>query len=264
MRAHARLEVALGPGRDGPGRTRVDRLRSDPPLVLRPTGPGALPRWGPGGPSAAHVSLAAGAAGPVGGDRLRLEVRVGAGAMLCLSAVAATLALPGPHGAPSRNDVAIEVAAGGTLVWLPGTLIAARGCHHDAVANVDLAPGARLLAREELVLGRHGERAGTVRQRLRVTLGGEPLHDQELAIGAQTPGWDGPVVTGGRRAVGSILVVDPGWDTPAAARRRIDPAGPDTAVLPLRGPAVVATALAHDALSLRRRLDSALDELGPG
>jgi len=73
-------------------------------------------------------------------------------------------------------------------------------------------------------------------------------------------GRDGPAVTGGRRAVGSLLVVDPAWqdrppEWPAPA------AGADTALLPLRGPAVLVTALAGDGLALRHRLDTGLAAL---
>jgi len=82
-----------------------------------------------------------------------------------------------------------------------------------------------------------------------------PIYDQELALGCGAAGWDGPAVTGGRRAVGSVLVVDPHY-----ARHPVDraafPAVPETAILPLSGPAVVVTALAQDGLSLRRQLDT--------
>jgi urease accessory protein len=96
MRAHARLDVALRAGPPGATHTTITRLRSDPPLVLRPTrpaGPEPLPRWGVDGPGTATVSLVAGAAGPVGGDQLRLDVEVGPGTALVLRSVAASLVL---------------------------------------------------------------------------------------------------------------------------------------------------------------------------
>jgi urease accessory protein len=256
MRASAHLAVAQAQTKDGT-RTRITRLRSDPPLVLRPTnpvGPEPLPHWNLRGPATARVSLVAGAAGPVGGDHLCLSIDVGPGAALVLRAVAATLALPGPHGQPSRSEITARVAANGILVWLPGPVIAAQGCHHHAVTRVTLEPGARLLLREELLLGRHAEQPGAVRQRLRVCLDNRPLHDQEVSIGPGASGWDGAAVTGGRRALGSVLIVDPDWD-----HNRIDLPAPavaaDTALLPLSGPAVLVTALARDALALRHQLD---------
>ncbi|MGW2897584.1 urease accessory protein UreD [Streptomyces sp. NPDC001212] len=253
MRAHARLEVTADRDRSGQVRTRISRLRSDAPLVLRPTAAvEPTGRWNPHG--AAHVALAAAAAGPIGGDHLRLDVEVAAGAALVVRSVAATLVLPGPHGRPSRTETHLRVAPAGTLVWLPEPVIAAGRCDHHATTRIDLEPGARLLAREELLLGRHGESPGAVHQRLRVTLAGRPLHDQEFAVGPDVPGWHGPAVTGGHRALGTLLVITP--DSPPDTRPA-DPTstGADTAVMRLTPTATLLTVLADDALTLRRHLD---------
>lgn len=259
MRASAFLAVARAQTGDV-DRTRITRLHSEPPLILRPTipaGPAPLRRWRLGLVEAARVALSAGAAGPLGGDDLRLDVEVGPGAVLVLRSVAASLVLPGPHGAPSRSDVRVYVAAGGALVWLPGLVIAAHGCRHHAFAHVTLEAGARLLVREEFLLGRHAEAPGALRQRLRVCLGDRPLYDQELAVGPGADGWDGPAVTGGSRAVGAALVVDPAWGVGAASV--LPPtAEAGMALLPLSGPAVVVSALADDAVALRGRLEAGL------
>jgi urease accessory protein len=259
MRASAHLAVARAHA-DGVAGTRITRLRSDPPLMLRPTnpaGPEPLWRWALEGLRPARVSLAAGAAGPIGGDELRLSVDVGPGAALVLRSVAATLVLPGPHGQPSRSHVTVRVAEHGLLVWLPGPVIAAEGCLHQAVTQVTLEQGARLLAREELLLGRHGEQPGALRQRLRVCIGDRPLHDQELAVGPGAAGWDGPAITGGRRALGSLLVVDPAWcDGPPDVPTPLE--GADAALLPLSRLGVLVTALASDGFALRCRLDAGL------
>ena len=243
--------------------TRITHLRSDPPLVLRPTnpaGPEPLQRWNLPGLSPVRVSLVAGAAGPIGGDDLHLSIDVGPGAALVLRSIAATLVLPGPHGQPSRSEVTVRVAEHGTLVWLPGPTIAAQGCYHHAITHVTLEPDARLLAREELVFGRHGEEPGLIRQRLRVCIGSRPLYDQEIAAGPGAAGWDGPAVTGGRRALGSLLIVDPDWGN-HREHARVPGAAADTALLPLSGPGILVTALAHDALTLRHRRDASLTEV---
>jgi urease accessory protein len=253
MRARARLEAALAPDC---GTTHITRLRSEPPLTLRPTKLGRdEPRelWNLGDGGAARVSVAAAAAGPIGGDQLRLEIDVGPGATLVLRTVGASLALPGPHGESSRAETTIRVAAGATVVWLPQPLIAASRCNHRAVTTMALDEGARLLAREELVLGRRGECCGSIRQRLRVTLAGRALYDQELCIG-EADGWDGPAVTGGRRALGTLLLVDPALD-PATRTASVGGAGVDSAILPLARAGTVVTALADDSLTLRRHLD---------
>lgn len=255
MRASAYLTVARAPNA---ARSRITRLHSDPPFVLRPTnpvGPESMRHWFLGGPPPAQVSLVGGAAGPVGGDDLRLSIDVESGAALVLRNVAATLVLPGPHNEQSRIETSVRVAAGGVFVWLPRPVIAARSCDHLAITRVTLEPGARLLLREELLLGRHGEQPGAIRQRLRVRLGNRPLHDQELAVGPGTGGWKGSAVTGGRRAIGSVLVVDPEWDHNGVDLGTTSGMA-DTVFLPLSGPAMLVTALARDGLALRHQLDT--------
>ncbi len=263
MRASARLAVARDPSPRRP-RTRITRLRSDPPLVLRPTittGPAPLPHWTEGAATTAHVALVSAAAGPIGGDHLRLHVEVGPGASLILRGVAATLLLPGPHGEPSLSEITISLGPDATLVWLPGPLIAVRGCAHRATTQVHLAAGARLLVREELLLGRHSEPAGSIYQRLRVCLDDRPLHDQELRVGPDAPGSVGPAVTGGRRAVGSSLLVDPTWADVAAFDRPSVTTDRTAARLPLPGPGILFTALAPDLVALRQRTAARLAQL---
>lgn len=125
---------------------------------------------------------------------------------------------------------------------------------------MSLAPGARLLVRDELVLGRHGEPPGSVRQRLRACIDNRPPHDQELRVGPHAPESTGPAVTGGRRAVGSVLLVDAAEAAADAfARAAVDP-DVTTARLPIAdGGAVLVTALAPDLPSLRHRLATMID-----
>ncbi|MDN5872439.1 MAG: urease accessory protein UreD [Nitrococcus sp.] len=228
--------------------------------MLRLTIAGKAEPWAANVPDAARVCLAAGAAGPIGGDQLALEVDVGADSVLILRDISATLLLPGPDGEPSRTRTDIHVAAGATFIWLPEPMIAARDCHHINDVRVELDSGARLLLREELLLGRHGESPGTVRQRLRVRLGGCPLYQQHLDIGPGAAGWDSPAVVGDHRALGSILAVDPAWSDGTPPAR---PLAGDAALLPLSGPAVLVSALGADSLALRRSLDGGLKTLGP-
>jgi len=194
VRARAHLVAAA----DGEGGTRLDRLYGEAPLLLRRTGSG-------------QVHLVGGAAGPLGGDDLLIRVDVGAGAEVSLRTVAASIALPGPTGAPSRTAVHARVAAGGRLEWLPEPVIAAHGCDHTVTSTVELEPGSALVWREELVCGRNGESPGTAALETRVRLGGRTLLAQRVVVGPDAPAWDGPAVLGAARAVGGILVVDPAW-----------------------------------------------------
>lgn len=243
-------------------RTRLARLRSEWPLMLRrtlPPAPGPLAVWAGRDTDPACVHQAAGAAGPLGGDRLRLEVSVGAGSALVLGEVAPTLLLPGPRGEVSRLEIRIDVGERGTLAWLPELVIAASGCRHVTDVRVDLAPGARLILREEVLFGRHGERPGSYRQRLRVRSAGVPLHDQELSAGPDAPGWAGPAVTAGLPAVGTLLVVDPAVRAPDPPYDQARDA--KGVLMRLAGHGLLFSSLAQDTATLRRSADEMLARL---
>jgi urease accessory protein len=236
VRAEARV-VAESDGRGG---TRLAVLRGESPLLLRRTG-----RPADGGVT---VHLVGGAAGPLRGDELRLDVEVGPGARLEMLSVAASLALPGRPAPPSRLTVTASVAAGGRLRWLPEPLIAAAGCDHEVVTRVDVAEGGTLLWRDDLVCGRHREASGTVRADTLIRYGGVALYRHELAAGPGAPGWDGPAVLGGGRAIGTVVMAGPELPEPAVL-------GADAASMRLAGPGVLATAVGEDI----RRVKAALD-----
>jgi urease accessory protein len=233
MRAHA-LVVAEA---DGLGATRLARLRGEAPLLLRQTAIHAAP---------ATVYVVGGAAGPLGGDDLHLEIQVGQDAALCLRTVAASIALPGRSGAFSRTVVTATVASGGSLRWLPEQLVAAAGCRHLTLATVHLERGASLIWRDELICGRHGEEPGEATITTSVGYAGRPLLRQSLTIGSGAEGWAGPAVLGGAIATGSLLRVDPG--APPAIPGVL---GPTAVRAPLAGPAWLVTATADDAHTLR-------------
>lgn len=90
---------------------------------------------------------------------------------------------------------------------------------------------------------------------------GRPLLDQELACGPGAPGgWDGPAVLADHRALGQLVVVRPEFETEKPSAALLDEAG-TAALTPLAGPAVLVTAVAPDALQLRRTLDEVLGRL---
>ncbi len=281
VRAHAAVRVERGPQ----GAPRLAELRSDVPIVLRLTGVSPVrtgARTGGGARPGAEplptmtVHLVNGAAGPLAGDDLRLDISVGGGVRLVLRSVAATVALPGHGPGPSRLTVTAEVADGGELDLGPEPTVVADGADHRIVTEVRLAATARLRLREEILLGRFGEPSGSVLSMLRVDVAGGaegsgtdlaggssrwvPLLRQELLLGPQAPGLRGPAQLGGARAVGSLLVVGPEWAEAGA--------GADAAVaegvarLPLTGPGYLVSALADDAVTLRRRLTALADPAG--
>ncbi|MEE1755418.1 urease accessory protein UreD [Streptomyces sp. SP18CS02] len=228
--------------------------------VLLSDGPLALRRTRSTGPRA-RVTVVGAMTAPLGGDRLAVEAEARDGARLAVDSAAATVALPGRDGARAHYDVRLAVGRDAELRWLPEQLISAHGSDLRMRTTADLAPTARLVLREEQILGRHGEEPGTLATRLTVRRAGRPLLDQELRYGPGAPGgWDGAAVLAGHRAVGQLLVVDPDFDEKPTGPRLIG----DAAVLaPLAGPAVLVTAVAPDALRLRRVLDEALASLVP-
>jgi urease accessory protein len=217
------------------GVTRLPVLASQPPLVLRRT------------PSAVYV--VGGAAGPIGGDSLSLRITVGAGAFLCLRTAAASIALPGLDGLESVLRVTVTVAAGGRLEYLPEPVVVAAGARHATLVSATLAAGASMVLRDEVLLGRHGEAGGSARFALRVSHAGRPLLHHSLEVSGTDPAALGPAVLAGHRAVGTLLRVG----TAETAEIPVT-ATPEVAFMPLAGPGSLVTALAHDAVSLRRRL----------
>jgi urease accessory protein len=228
MRASARV-VAESDGRGG---TRLTVLRGESPLLLRRTGP----RTG----NELTVHLVGGAAGPLRGDELLLEIVVGPDAELEIRSVAAQLALPGRAGLPaSIYTIRASVGAGATLRWLPEPLIAAAGCDHRTVTEVEVADGGSLLWRDDLVCGRHDEPSGDVRIKTTFRYAGSTVYRHDLAVGPHAPGWSGAAVLGGARAVGTLVAL--AYPLPAAAEPT-DVA----AVMPLAGPGLLATAAGAD------------------
>ena len=220
----------------------LPRLRSQAPLVLRPTRDA--------------VYLVSAAGGPVGGDVLDLRIEVRTGAALRLRTVAASVALPGVDGAESVLAVHASVASGGVLEYLPEPMVVADGARHTTVIEADLAVGAALVLRDEIILGRHGESGGACRTRLRCDYGGRPLLRHDVVVDGADEVSLGPAVLAGHRAYGTLLAageiaVGSRASGPAATSR----ARADVAVMPLAGPGVLVTAIAADSLELRRLLD---------
>lgn len=249
VRATARITAV----RDARGVTTLPVLESDGPLAPRRTR-AVLP-------GAARVTVVGAMSAPLGGDRLAIQVRAGQGTRLTVDSAAATVALPGPgsEAAAAHYAITLKAEEGAELHWLPEQLISAHGSELHMTTVVELAPTARLVLREEQILGRHGEATGSLLSRLTVHRAGRPLLDQQLAYGPGAPGgWDGPAVLGGHRAAGQLLVVDPAFEDRGPDTRLL---GATAVLTRLAGPAVLVSVLAADARELRTLLDRAAEEL---
>ncbi|MFI7445929.1 urease accessory protein UreD [Nonomuraea sp. NPDC049714] len=207
----------------------------------------------------ARVCVLGAMSAPLGGDRLRIEATAEQGADLRVTTAAATVALRGPTREHAAYDVRLTVAEGARLHWLPKPLISAARSNLRQSCVIDLAATARLVLREEQVLGRANEPSGRLTGRLTVRHDGRLLLDQQTEYGPGAPSWDGPAVLGGHRAVGQLLVVDLAFAEERPGVRLFGGGlGAGEAVLtPLTGPAILVTAVAPDPLALCRLLDAA-------
>lgn len=245
------------------------RLSSAPPLTLRQTGPHT-------------VHLVSTAAGPLGGDRLELDLDVAPHTTLELGSVASTLVLPGD----SELLITARVGAGATLRFTPEPTVLSAGCAHRLHVRLTLEGDASVLWREEIIFGRYGELPGRCHARFDATHDGRPLLRQEFTVGDPTLDTS-PAVFGTARCVGTTFLTHPRNHAPreiantspapqpppaattdSRARRpphapaSDGPTGPSrravvgdgVAVLPLAGPGTLVSALAADAVQLRTRL----------
>jgi len=146
---------------------------------------------------------------PIGGDALSIELSVGSTATLDVRATGATIARPGRRQSTSNTTVAVDVEDGATLRWLVEPGMAASGATHVSEATVRLSPSARLVWREEVVVGRFGEPPGTWSSGIRVEKSGVPLIATRLGVGPAEPAWRSPAVLNGSRVVIGLIVVNP-------------------------------------------------------
>ncbi|MEV6712938.1 urease accessory protein UreD [Lentzea sp. NPDC051208] len=232
MKASARLVVAL----DSHGNSVVRVLRSMTPLTLVPhrrVGPVAL------------VHLVSSVTAPLGGDSLSLTVEVGPGASLELRGVAATLLLPGASGEESSSSVRFLVE--GTVRYLPEPTVVTSRANHTSVVEAELDGHAELRTREVLVLGRAGEKPGTLSSLLRATRCGKPLLHQQLVVGDEAVD-SSPAGLAGKRVVGTEVVLD--------SSARASDGGEWWSVVPLAAGGTLATALGEDVVTVTRVLDA--------
>ena len=188
----------------------VVRCTGRPPLTPRQTGPGRVHLVGTGG-------------GPLPGDVVDVHVTVGPGAALELGSVAGTIAQRGTLVEPSVWHFHVTVGDGGSLVVPGAPLVAAAGCRHRTVVDVDLAPDASLVWSEVLVAGRTSEEPGSLSTELRVRRAGIPILEQELTLS--------PALLAGARCVGTVVLVGPGRRPPEARLL-----GVDAVLMPLGAP----------------------------
>ena len=129
----------------------------------------------------ATVALVATTALLLGGDDVRIDVRVGPGARLEIVETAGTVAYDA-EGEPSSWTVRVHIAAGGLLLWHGEPFVVSHGANVLRDSVFELGAGATACLRETVVLGRSGERGGALRLSTRVCSAGTPLLVEQLDL----------------------------------------------------------------------------------
>ncbi|MEI4485740.1 urease accessory protein UreD [Frigidibacter sp. MR17.14] len=169
------------------------------------------------------------AGGLTGGDRLSYALELGAGAAAVATTQTAERAYSaGGDGAQRATmEVRLTLGTGAALDWLPQETILYEGAGLTRVTRADLAPGARLLMAEALVLGRQamGERVGRLRlsDRREVWRGGVPQFIDPFALtdAALDSPDRGPrfALLGGARALATVAFLADGAEAAAGPLR---------------------------------------------
>ena len=197
------------------GVTRRSRVREDGALRVRCPGPSS------GELEAVIVNTAGGVAG---GDRFTLDVTVEPRARLVVTTAAAEKVYRA-LAAQATIDVKLDVAAGGSLAWLPQETILFDRARLKRAIDVDLAEDARLILAEAIVFGRSGMGEAVhdsfLFDRWRLHRAGRLIHAEALRLdGAVAARLAQPAVANGGIAVATVLVV-PGDEGTAASVRAL-------------------------------------------
>ncbi len=159
-----------------------------------------------------HVILLHPPAGIAGGDELQIAVTVGRDAH-------ALLTTPGAgkwyksDGRPARQQIALSVAAGGLLEWLPQEVMLFDQAIAHSQTHIHLAETAAFIGWEILVIGRpaRAERYahGQYRSHLLLTRAGRLLLDDRLAFDGGDRWLASPLGLAGQAVSGMLLAVPP-------------------------------------------------------
>jgi urease accessory protein len=184
------------------GATRRRHLHESGSLRVRFPSPEAA------GLSAVFVNTAGGIAG---GDRFDIEIAVGAGARLAATTAAAEK-IYRAEGPAAQVNIALKLAAGAHLGWLPQETILFDRARMSRRIDIDVAEGASLLLCEIVVFGRAamGERMlrGEFVDRWRMRRGGGLVFAETVRLDGDIGEKLGrPAIAKGGAAVGTALIV---------------------------------------------------------
>jgi urease accessory protein len=164
------------------------------------------------------------AGGVAGGDRFDVDVTAGEGTRLTLTTAAAEKVYRAA-GLPAQLNIALKVAAGAHLAWLPQETILFDRAGIARRIDIDLDDGASLLLCEIVVFGRAamGERmlTGEFTDRWRMLRGGRLVFAETVRLDGDIGEKLGrPAIAGGGVAIGTALIV-PGDEALVARIREL-------------------------------------------
>ncbi len=236
----ARTQVVVAAG------GRLSRLHAEPPLTVR--------RVHAEQRDSCALCLVGTAAGPLAGDDLALELRLGPDARATLTAAGAAIAQGSPRpggpddGAASRLAMNVSLGDHAVLDADPGPLVVCAGARVDVRVSIAMAASASVRWRELIVLGRTGAPPGAATIRWDVEREGLAVLRQFVDLtDPRLMAWPG--LLAGRRVVATAFVAGPELDATLTI------AGPAAMAQPLDPHALLITVLADDAASALRQLD---------
>ena len=203
--------------------------------------------------------------GMTGGDRFNIAIEVGEGARL-VAGTAAAEKIYRSNGPDAEMSVALSVAAGGHLAWLPQETILFDNARLSRRLDIDLAENAFLIMAEAVVFGRAamGEamQQGFVADRWRLKRGGRLVYADSLRLdGAIADTLGQRAATHGGIALATVLIAPGGEAQLSAVRALEEQFVGEVGISAWNGIAVVRLC-AKDGAALRRDLIAVLDALG--
>jgi len=203
------------------GRTRLHRRWHRGPLrVQKPF----YPRWREAEEECCQVVILHPPGGVVGGDRLSIDVEVGAGSRALITTPGATkfYRSAGPEAVQS---VHLRVAPEAILEWTPQETILFDGCRSRMQTRIELAAGARFLGWEITALGRPAAQApfasGVCRQAFEIEREGRPLWVDRSEYRGGGESLEGRWGLAGHAAVGTAVCTGAEDSVLAAAREAL-------------------------------------------
>lgn len=180
----------------------------------------------PEGPELAHVHIVHPPGGIAGGDRLAIDVTVGAEASALLTTPGATKWYKA-NGVPASQAVTLAVGEGAALEWLPQENIFFNAVQACMDLRIECTASGRFCGWEVSVLGRRAsaERfdAGRVRQRFEIVRDGQLLWAERGLIEGGDGLLDAPIGWDGRHVAGMLWALGPagaGFDEDLVAHVR--------------------------------------------